>query len=355
MRSPFREDPRAGHDRCELTVILPVRNEAETLPQLLADLPPRTFGPPKSSWSTTHPKTAPGRGGIHAMALSLPRARQPRTGKEGRIVCRNQSLPDGMGDSSGCDTQVGPDALAAVADSIAQHGDRWDMALLPLRLASDARHAPRRRLDRLQALDFAAMQGWAVTAADRGRAAMASGGGWVWRTSAFPHDQLRPDLPSGDDVFALAALIERGDQRRVGRIDHRAAMVSVAPMPTLRTLLHQRIRWGAKSTHYPPALREARRVALVVAAVHARGWRCWSSTRWQVSSFWSIKSTVDMVYTARVGRAYGLLPSGRIQAAIDLLTLACAHPPVHCHHPPLDALSEKPGGRAGPPPNLPAC
>ena len=37
MQSPFRED-RAGHDRGELTVILPVRNEAETLPQLLADL-----------------------------------------------------------------------------------------------------------------------------------------------------------------------------------------------------------------------------------------------------------------------------------------------------------------------------
>ena len=38
MRSPFREDPVQDMTGGELTVILPVRNEAETLPQLLADL-----------------------------------------------------------------------------------------------------------------------------------------------------------------------------------------------------------------------------------------------------------------------------------------------------------------------------
>lgn len=327
MRSPFREDPAQDMTGGELTVILPVRNEAETLPQLLADLSAQSLLP--SEVVVVDDASEDGtRAAVESKPWPFPCRvlDNPGQGKKAGLSAGIQACQTAWAIQVDADTRVGPQALAAVSESLTQHGDRWDMALLPLRLASDARHAPRRRLDRLQALDFAAMQGWAFTAVDRGRAAMASGGGWVWRTSAFPHDQLRPDLPSGDDVFALAALIERGDQRRVGRIDHRAAMVSAAPMPTLRTLLHQRIRWGAKSTHYPPALREARRVALVVAAVHGLGLALLVLNPMAGLVFWSIKSTVDMVYTARVGRAYGLLPSGRMQAAIDLLTLAWAHP-----------------------------
>ena len=200
------------------------------------------------------------------------------------------------------------------------------MALLPLRLGRTATGAPDRRFARLQALDFAAMQGWAVAAVDRTQAAMASGGGWIWRATAFPHDALRPDIPSGDDVFSLAALIERGGQHRVGRISHAAAMVSAAPMPDLASLLHQRIRWGAKSAHYPKALSEARRVALTVAAVHAFGAALLVLAPVAGLVFWAVKSGVDMVYTARAGRAYGLLPPLRRQAALDLIALAVVHP-----------------------------
>ena len=148
----------------------------------------------------------------------------------------------------------------------------------------------------------------------------------VWRAEAFPHDALRPDIPSGDDVFSLAALIERGDRHRVGRITHAAAMVSAAPMPDLPSLLHQRIRWGAKSAHYPKALGEARRVALTVATVHGIGAALLVLAPKAGLAFWAIKSGVDMAYTARAGRAYGLLPPSRGQAALDLVTLAVVHP-----------------------------
>ena len=148
------------------------------------------------------------------------------------------------------DARIGTEALAAMAEGLATQCDSWDMALLPLRIARQSEGAPADLLSRLQALDFAAMQGWAVAAVLRGRPAMASGGGWIWRRDAFPHDQLRPERPSGDDVFSLAALIERGDGHRVGWLADRRAMVSAGPMDTLGTLLDQRI--GGAPIHALP-------------------------------------------------------------------------------------------------------
>ena len=55
--------------------------------------------------------------------------------------------------------------------------------------------ALQRALWTTSSVDFAAMQGWAITAVRRGKPAMASGGGWVWRCSAFPHDDSGPSFP----------------------------------------------------------------------------------------------------------------------------------------------------------------
>ena len=103
-------------------------------------------------------------------------------------------------------------------------------------------------------------------------------------------------------------------------------MVSAGPMDTLGTLLDQRIRWGAKSTRYPKALREARQVAWTVAAVHAAGLVLLLLEPGAGAAFWAVKSAADMAYTAQVGSGYDLLPASRIKALWSLLTLAIAHP-----------------------------
>ena len=156
---------------------------------------------------------------------------------------------------------------------------------------------------------------------------MASGGAWIWRASAFPHDGLRPDIASGDDVFSLAALLERGDGKRIGWCGQRNAMASAATMPDFAGLLDQRIRWGAKATAYPKALSEARRVAMTIAAVHLSGLLLipWAPAAALV--FWTAKALIDMAYTHRVGQLYGLFdgigPSARWG---NLLLLAVVHP-----------------------------
>ena len=327
MKAPFQTGTVNDHPATCLSVVLPVRNEADTLPRLLTDLAGQSHRPEEvlivddASEDGTR-EVLLGRDWPFALRI----LDNPGRGKKAGLSAGIRAAQHAWVVQVDADTRLGRHALAAVAAHIAQHGDRLDMALLPLRLGHTAAGAPDRRFDRLQALDFAAMQGWAVAAVDRGQPAMASGGGWVWQAAAFPHDALRPDIPSGDDVFSLAALIERGDQHRVGRIAHAAAMVSAAPMPDLPSLLHQRIRWGAKSAHYPKALGEARRVALTVAAVHGFGATLLVLEPKAGLVFWAVKSGVDMAYTAQAGRAYGLLPQERGQATLDLLALAVVHP-----------------------------
>lgn len=314
--------------RLDLTVVLPVRNEADTLPRLLSDLAAQTLRPAEvividdaSEDGTVAAAQAAGPFPFPLRVLDNP-GRGKKPGLSAGIRAANTEWAVGID----ADARIGPDALSAMAAALGRRGDAMDMALLPLRIARTAEGPPKGQLTRLQALDFAAMQGWAVAAVRRGRPAMASGGGWVWRCDAFPHDGLRPDIPSGDDVFSLATLIERGDAARIGWIDDRRAMVSAGPMDTLGTLLDQRIRWGAKSTRYPQSLRGARRVAWTVAAVHAAGLALLVIAPVAGLLFWGVKSAADMAYTAQVGRLYGLLPQPPMAALGSLLLLAIAHP-----------------------------
>ena len=155
---------------------------------------------------------------------------------------------------------------------------------------------------------------------------MASGGGWVWRTQAFPHDRLHPEIPSGDDVFALAALIQDEKGHRVGWINDPRAMVSAAPMLSFGALLDQRIRWGAKSTQYPRSLKAARRVALVVAAVHLCGLALMFIHIGYGLAFWLIKSIADVLYTRQMAKQYGLFEKRPHANGFALLMLALVHP-----------------------------
>ena len=320
--------PIEGVAQFDLTVVLPVRNEADTLPRLLADLAAQSQLPAEvivvddaSEDGTMEAVKASG-----PFPFPLRILTNPGIGKKAGLSLGIREARFEWVVGIDADARIGTAALAAITDGLAQPRDPWDMVLLPLRIARQAQGTAGDMLTRLQALDFAAMQGWAVAAVLRGRPAMASGGGWIWRRDAFPHDQLRPELPSGDDVFSLAALIERGDGHRVGWLADRRAMVSAGPMDTLGTLLDQRIRWGAKSTRYPKALREARQVAWTVTAVHAAGLALILIHPWAGATFWAIKSAADMAYTAQVGAEYDLLPASRTKVLWSLLVLAIAHP-----------------------------
>ena len=311
-----------------LGVVLPVRNEVETLPKLLDDLAAQTLLPHEvlivDDASDDGTLSAVSEKGPWPFSVRV--MDNPSRGKKAGLSAGIAALGPPWAVGVDADTRIGEYALEAIGQHLAQHGDDMDMALLPLRIANAYSGPPPSLLACLQALDFAAMQGWAISAVRRGQPAMASGGGWVWRRDAFPHGRLRSEIPSGDDVFSLAALLEDDKASRVDWIGDQRAMVSAATMPDLPSLLDQRIRWGAKSTQYPKVLQEARRVAWTVSLVHLSGTLILILNPLMGLLFWAAKSTADMAYTHRAGRAFGLLPESQAKAIGTLLILALAHP-----------------------------
>ena len=333
FRGAFLQDgatPKAASaNPAEVSIVLPVRNEAETLPQLLLDLAAGTSMPKEvivvdddSVDGTLEAIAAMG-----SLPFPLHSMSNPGKGKKPGLSAGIRAAAHPWVIQVDADVRVGPHFVQSIAQHLRAHGPQTDMLLLPLRLAYSTHGAPQSTFEHLQALDFAAMQGWAVAAARRQRPAMASGGAWVWRKTAFPHEGLRPDLASGDDVFALASLIQRGDGARVGWCGQPDSMASAAPMPDFQTLLDQRIRWGAKSAAYPKALSEARRVATIIAGVHALGAALLIVNPLAGGGFWLAKAAIDMTYTHLVGRAYGLfngMGAGRRWGTLALL--AAVHP-----------------------------
>ena len=325
---PALPTPLKNDSQLKLSVVLPVRNEADTLPLLLADLAAQTHLP----HDVVVVDDASDDGTIEAAQSAGPWPfplrvmPNPGQGKKAGLSAGLHSATSEWAVGVDADTRIGPHALSAMAQGIECQAQSKDLLLLPLRLATESEAPPQTGFHRLQALDFAAMQGWAVSAVRQGRPAMASGGGWIWRVAAFPHGELKPHIPSGDDVFALAALIERGDQHRVGWLGNPDAMVSAAPMYTLSSLVDQRIRWGAKATQYPKALKSARRVALSISAMHLTGLLLLLMNPLWGLVFWGIKSGVDMAYAHQVGRIYSLFKVNRKSILGTLLSLAIVHP-----------------------------
>ncbi|MBL6619212.1 MAG: glycosyltransferase [Flavobacteriales bacterium] len=314
----------------DISVVLPARNEATTLPRILGDLAKGSKRPaqviivddasedgmadaiqPLTQWPFP----------VHIMA-------NPLRGKKAGLSAGVAAAQTPWVIQVDADVRVGPQFIDAVHQFLRREGEKNDMILLPLRLAFSSSAPPESTFHLLQALDFAAMQGWAVAAVRKSKPAMASGGAWVWRRTAFPHDGLHPEKASGDDVFSLATLIERGDGNRVGWCGLREALASAAPMSTAGQLLDQRIRWGAKSTAYPKALTEARRVAAVIAAVHIAGLALLVAHPVAGLLFWAVKALGDMTYTHGVAQAYGLFNGmGALKRWSTLALLACVHPP----------------------------
>lgn len=314
----------------DITVVLPVRNESQTLSTLLADLahgstlPSEVIVIDDASDDDTTDSVAPSSRWPFPVKLM----NNPGRGKKAGLSAGIRAAQTQWVVQVDADVRLRPTFLETIAHHLYSRGEKSDMLLLPLRLANTSKGAPVRLFDLLQGLDFAAMQGWAVAAVRRKKPAMASGGAWAWRCSAFPHDHLRPEIASGDDVFALAAMIERGDGHRVGWCGNPEAMASAAPMPTLGSLLDQRIRWGAKSTAYPKALSEARRVATTIAAVHLAGLALLVLHPLSALVFWAIKGMSDMVYTHGVAQDYGLFEGmSTTKRWGSLVTLALVHPP----------------------------
>ena len=118
-----------------------------------------------------------------------------------------------------------------------------DLIILPLRMKKG--HS---LLERLQQTEFAAIQSLTLWTAERGRAVMCSGANLIVNRKQWLESitDLRPDLPSGDDMFLLESFKRRGLRIKCAT----TPALEIAPVAGLRQLLRQRMRWAGKAPHY---------------------------------------------------------------------------------------------------------
>ena len=121
-----------------------------------------------------------------------------------------------------------------------------DLLILPLRMQVKNNTL----LERMQVIEYAALQQLTVLAAQRGRPVLCSGANLMVRRRVWlqAEEYLHPELPSGDDMFLLEYCKRTG--RTIAACQDERMTATVTAQPTLHDLLRQRARWAGKAPHY---------------------------------------------------------------------------------------------------------
>lgn len=87
--------------------------------------------------------------------------------------------------------------------------------------------------------------------AGNGRPTLCNGANLAVRRELYLQiaDQLKPEQPSGDDIFLLHAL-KRKDQVKISVLKNQDSIIKTLPPESLLQFLNQRVRWASKSLHY---------------------------------------------------------------------------------------------------------
>lgn len=125
--------------------------------------------------------------------------------------------------------------------------DGADLYILPLRMEGGDS-----LLERLQKVEYEALQNLTIAAARKGHAVLCSGANLIVRrrcwTEIAQSGELHDELLSGDDMFLLEAA-KRRDLKIAVLTDTRLSG-TVSTEPSWRRFLRQRMRWAGKAGHY---------------------------------------------------------------------------------------------------------
>lgn len=140
---------------------------------------------------------------------------------------------------------------ATDAEALTALGDA-DLLILPLKMVESPLppSSSHPLIQRLQVIEYAALQQLTIRMAQRGTPILCSGANLIVRRDVWlqaePH--LHPEIPSGDDMFLLEYCKRTHRKIAVSEAENMTAVVTA--QPTLRALLRQRMRWAGKAPHY---------------------------------------------------------------------------------------------------------
>ena len=176
----------------------------------------------------------------------------------------------------------------------------------------------------IESIEYAAMMGWAAASSIKGSAAMGSAANLAFRVEYYPSEEdMRCDIESGDDVFAVHALVNSG--KLVFWAHDIDACVSANQAGGVRKWIRQRARWGAKAKYYE--LNSAKRISIWIALLGITELTTLGLVIAGVVSLkvlfvlWGGRALIDIIFTSRVTKWF------RIRSTIwDWLLLSIIYP-----------------------------
>lgn len=134
---------------------------------------------------------------------------------------------------------------ASDAEALTAMGDA-DLLILPLKMQTTQNTL----IQRLQVIEYTALQQLTILTAKRGKAILCSGANLIVKRDVWLEAEpyLHPEIPSGDDMFLLEYCKRTDKKIAVSEAENMTATITT--QPTLRALLRQRMRWAGKAPHY---------------------------------------------------------------------------------------------------------
>ncbi len=211
------------------------------------------------------------------------------------------------------DCIVGPEWVRSHASWYA--GDGPEMVLAPV-----VQKAARGFWSHFGVFEFSALQAITEATAVAGHPVMCNAANMSFRRDVYLRhaDDLRPDLPSGDDMFLLAAVM--GDGGAVRHDGSGSAAAETAAAVTAAALLRQRARWASKAFQLRsvPTLTLAAATAACNAAVAAAAVASFISLKFipLAAAMYAIKTVPDYLMISTEMRKRGT----KIHAGMFLLS-----------------------------------
>lgn len=230
-----------------VSVIIPVRNESDNLPNLLEnislqDYPAESFEVIVVDDNSTDKTYEIAEG--YKCIKNFKILRNKGTGKKSALLTGAENASGKLVITTDADCRMGNSWISAIASFYSLHHP--DLIICPVVLES-----MKGFYGGFQELEFLSLQGVTAGTAMAGQPAMCNGANLAFPVSTYLQNavSLKTEIASGDDIFLLQSLKKKKNSV-IMWLESKEAIVVTKGRPATRSFLRQRSRWISKAAKY---------------------------------------------------------------------------------------------------------